>query len=154
MTETKTALATEVISTKASPKAVPKKRAKRTRTKLERAIGGRSAGSKPASLEEARQDLLRQVCSQSRAITTKLVAEALAGKHLCAKFLFEAVGLCDVKGDEMEEVAERESLASLLMKQWQVPKPVGREEAAGNQVTEVPETVRGLALTVGAPVKS
>ena len=154
MTETKTALATVAVSTKASPKATPKKRAKRTRTKLERTIGERSTGSKPVSLEKARQELLREVCSQSKAITNGLVVKAKEGNHLCAKFLFEAVGLCAIKGDELEEVAERESLAGLLMKQWQLPKPVGSEEAAGNQVTEVSETVRGLALTVEAPVKS
>ncbi len=155
MTETKTALGTVAVSTKTSPKAAAKKRAKRTRTKLERAIGEGSTGGKPASLEEARQDLLRQVCSQSRAITRAVVKEALAGKYLCARFLFEAVGLCAIKGDELEEVAERESLASLLMKQWQLPtQRVDAGDAAVDQVTEVSETARGLALAEEAPVKS
>ena len=144
------------VSAKASPKAGAKKPGK---TKKSKAARTRSAGvpcarRKPASLEEARQELLRQVCAQSRAITKALVDEALTGKHLCAKFLFEAVGLCAMKGDEIEETSERESLAGLLMKQWQLPaQPATSSETVGDQVTEVSGLALDVAPTEEAPVK-
>ena len=91
----------------------------------------------------------------SREITRALVNEALQGKYLCAKFLFEAVGLCAIKGDEVEEVAEQELLAGLLLKQWQLPaQPAAGGETAGDQVTEVSPPVPGLAPSEQAPVES
>ncbi len=105
------------------------------------------AAKKPATLEEARREILRLVCSHSVAMTQAVLREALDGKYLCTRFLFEAVGLCAVKGEETEDVAERESLAGLLLKQWQLP-------AEGGQVTEVLENVPDLASAAQAPVKS
>jgi hypothetical protein len=120
-------------ATKESPK-------KKRRTPL-------TAAKKPASLEEAQREILRLVCAHSVAITKAVIREALDGKYVCARFLFEAVGLCAVKGEETEDVAERESLAGLLLKQWQLP-------AEGSQVTEVSEGIPDLASTAPAPVKS
>ena len=157
MTESKTTMTAVMVSAKASPKAGAKKPGKAKKSKGVRAksAGGRFVGRKPASLDEARQELLRQVCAQSRAITKALVDEALAGKHLCAKFLFEAVGLCAIKGDEIEETSERESLAGLLMKQWQLPaQPATSSETVGEQVTEVSGLALDMAPMEEAPVKS
>ncbi len=147
-----------LASAMAPPKTPRKKRAKTTRrvvAKSPRAKATRSCRRKPASLEEARQELLREVCAQSKKITAKLVEEALAGRHLCAKFLFEAVGLCEIRGDEFEEAGERESLAALIMKQWQLPsQPAAESETAGDQVTEVLEAVPDSASSEQAPVES
>jgi hypothetical protein len=93
-------------------------------------------------------------CARSTAITAKLVEDALAGKHLYAEFLFEAVGLCEIRGDEIEEAGERESLAALIMKPWQLPSPAAETETAGDQVTEVSEAVPDSAPSEQAPVKS
>ena len=105
------------------------------------------AAKRPATLEEARREILRLVCSHSVAMTQAVIREALDGKYLCVRFLFEAVGLCAVKGEETEDVAERESLAGLLLKQWQLP-------AEGGQVTEVSEDTADMASAAQAPVKS
>ena len=117
-----------------------------------RASCARFVGKKTATitLEEARLELLRVVCSESREITEKLVVRAREGNHLCAKFLFEAVGLCDIKADEMEEGGDRESFARLLLKQWQLPAQPG----ATREVTEVPEQAPAVLAVEEAPVKS
>ena len=151
---------TEGSSAKASLKAATKKSAKTKqrktlRAKLPRSLGVHSDNGRPASLEEARQELLRLVCAQSMPITRALVKEALEGKYLCAKFLFEAVGLCAMKGEELEEVAERESLAGLLLKQWQLPGQVRVESLTAVEVTEVLQSDAGVLLSAEeAPVKS
>ncbi len=124
-------------TTTAAKKTAPKKK---RRTPLPTA-------KKPATLEEARREILRLVCLDSVAMTRAVIREALDGKYLCARFLFETVGLCAVKGEETEDVAERESLAGLLLKQWQLPAGVG-------QVTEVLENGADLASATQAPVKS
>jgi len=156
MKETKTAMTTGAASAPASPKAGGAKRGKKKAARAGRARSGRvrSAGRRPASIEEARQELLREVCAQSRAITQAVVKEALEGKYLCARFLFEAVGLCAIKGDEVEEASERESLAELLMKQWQLPaQPASGLETVSGEVTEVSELAMGLAPAEDVPVK-
>jgi len=152
---------TEELSGKKSARATAKKSAKGKSRKAKSGTAKKhiasllsdersSAGSKSATLEEARQDLVRKVCSRSGEITDKLVDEALLGKHLCAKFLFEAVGLCAMKDDEEEEVVERESLAGLLLKQWRLPT----QATASCEVTEVSEAAPAVSEAEEAPVKS
>jgi len=106
-----------------------------------------AAAKRPVNLEQARQEILRLVCANSVAITQALIDEALEGKSPCAKFLFEAAGLCTLESEEAEDEVERESLTGLLLKQWQRPSESG-------QVTEVPADAAKLALAEQAPVKS
>ena len=87
----------------------------------------------PVTLDEARREMLRLVCINSAAITQVLIDDALQGKYLSAKFLFETVGLCDRKGDDLEDATSRESLASMLLQRFQMVVPEGME------VTEVVE---------------
>ena len=160
MTETDATTTTE-LSARVSPKRTANKRtqAKRRKSqssssgsaklKTSRTSGTRIAGKKPTTIEEARLELLRVVCSESREITHQIVVRAKEGNHLCAKFLFEAVGLCDIKADEMEEGGDRESFARLLLKQWQLPQP-----NADCEVTIVPEQVPAVLAVEEAPVKS
>jgi len=155
MTENKTA-ATAATGAKASPKP-RKKAAKAASKKAAKPLGTRKRLPKPksVSLDGARQELLRKVCGYSDAIADVLILEALEGKQLCAKFLFEAVGLCETTGDELEEAGERESLAALLLKQWKLPAQMAAEtDAASDQVTEVSQPVPDLAHAEQAPVES
>ena len=106
----------------------------------------RSLAKKPATLEDARREIQRLVCLNSAAMTQAVINDALQGKYLSVRFLFEAVGLCAVKGDEVEDTTERESLASLLLKRWQL--------ATGGEVTEVAEVTPDMASAAEAPVES
>ena len=155
MTEIKTA-GTPATAAKASPK--PRKKAVKPASKKAAKPSGKRKSlpkGKSVSLEEARQDLLRKVCGYSGAITDVLIHEALEGKQLYAKFLFEAVGLCETTGDEAEETGERESLAALLLKQWQLPaQPIAESETVGDPVTEVSQPIPDLAPAEQAPVES
>ncbi len=98
------------------------------------------------TLEDARREILRLVCLNSIAITQAVIDDALQGKYLSAKFLFETVGLRAMDADELENPARRESLASLLLKRWQVVPHGG--------ITEVPEVTPGVAAAAEAPVES
>jgi hypothetical protein len=155
MTETKTAV-TAATAAKASPK--PRKKTEKPASKKTAKSSGTRKGlpkRKSVSLEEARQELVQKVCGYSGAITDVLIQEALEGKQLCAKFLFEAVGLCEIRGDELEEAGERESLAGMLLKQWQLPaQPAVPADTDGNPVTEVSQPVPDLAPVEQAPVES
>ncbi len=107
--------------------------------------------SQPATLDDARREMLRLVCRNSAAMTRAIIDEALQGKYLSARFLFEAVGLCAVKGEEVEDIADRETLASLLLHKWQVAPQSAPE---GAEVTEVPQVTVGMAPETQAPVES
>jgi hypothetical protein len=98
------------------------------------------------TIEDARQDLLRMVCLNSEAITQAVIDEALQGKYLSAKFLFDAVGLCPVHLEKVESATEEESLASLLLQRF------GLAVSAGPSVTEVAVTA-GTGVTDEAPVE-
>jgi len=101
-------------------------------------------------LDDARQEMLRLVLGSCAAITQAVIDDALQGKYLSAKFLFEAVGLSALKDDELDELedaTQRESLASFLLKRWEIPAQQGR-------VTEVSETTPGVARLSEAPVES
>ena len=106
--------------------------------------------SQPTTLDDARREMLRLVCRNSAAMTRAIIDDALQGKYLSARFLFEAVGLCAVKGEEVEDIADRETLASLLLHKWQVAPQATPERA---EVTEVPEVTVGMALETQAPVE-
>jgi hypothetical protein len=167
MTEIETGMKPEAPA-KASRKTAPMKGKKPALKKAAGSArgagkGGSKAGRtktglpkmKSVSFEDAREELMRTVCGYSGKITKVLVDEALEGKVASAKFLFEAVGLCEIRGDELEEAGERESLLESLMKQWQLPtKPDGKSETAGDPVTEVLQPVRDVALAEQAPVES
>ena len=134
-----------------NPEAKPSPRQKRQTAPKETA--GRKNRSilpakRPANLEEARREMLRLVCLNSAAITQAVIDDALEGKYSPAKFLFEAVGLCAVKGDEMEDFSKKESLVSLLLKRWQLAV---QEDA---DVTEVAEVTPDMPAPTGAPVES
>jgi len=105
----------------------------------------------PATLEDARREMLRLVCRSSAAMTKAIIDDALQGKYMSARFLFEAVGLCAMKGEEVEDIAERETLASLLLHKWQFA-PKGSNESG--EVTEVPEVTAGIAPERQPPVES
>ena len=79
--------------------------------------------------------MLHLVCSNSAAIMQAVIDDALQGKYLSAKFLFETVGLCAMKGDDLEEATSRESLASLLLQRFQMVVPEGMEVTEGVEVT-------------------
>jgi len=155
MTENKTAI-TAATAAKASPK--PRKKAEKTASKSAAkpsVASKRLPKMKSVSLEQARQELLRKVCGYSGAITEALILEALEGKQLCAKFLFEAVGLCETTADESDEAGERESLAGLLLKQWKLPAQTASEtDAVTDQVTEVSQLIPDLVPAEQAPVES
>jgi hypothetical protein len=131
----------------ASGKQASEKKPVKKTSRTKKSSAKKSTAKKPSNLEEARREMLRLVCVNSAAITQALIDDALEGKHLSAKFLFETVGLCTLKGEELEDAAEQETLTSLLLKHWEVPSPEG-------QVTEVLENTAPLALVAEAPVKS
>ena len=84
-----------------------------------------------------------------------VIDDALEGKYLSAKFLFETVGLCAMSGDDLENPERKESLTSLLLKRWQLAPPsakMGAENAA--EVTEVPDSTTVVGSPVEAPVES
>lgn len=124
----------------------PSPKKKRRAAPAKRAGENRGLPKKPATLEDARREMQRLVCLNSAAMTQAVIDDALQGKYLSARFLFEAVGLCAVKGDEVEDTTERESLASLLLKRWQL--------ATGGEVTEVAEVTPDMASAAEAPVES
>jgi hypothetical protein len=116
--------------------------------------GGRRAGlakrapaKRPANLEDARREMLRLVCLNSVAITQAVIDDALAGKYLSARFLFELAGLCTAPGEESEDATKRESLASLLLQRFQLATPEGAE------VTEAKVTP-DMDAAAEAPVES
>jgi hypothetical protein len=90
--------------------------------------------------------MLRLVCLSSAAITEAVIQDALLGKYLSAKFLFEAVGLLERGADETEDPEGRESLASLLLKRWQLGPQ-------GSGITEVPGVSSSVAPSSQAPVE-
>ena len=106
------------------------------------------SAKRPATLEDARREMLRLVCINSAAITQAVIDDALQGKYLSAKFLFEAVGLCAMKGDDLEEATSRESLASILLPRFQMVVPEGME------VTEVVEVTPDMDAADEPPVES
>jgi hypothetical protein len=130
---------------KTDAKPSPKK--KRRAAPAKSAIAKNTIAKRPTTLEDARREMLRLVYLHSAAMTQAVIDDALQGKYLSARFLLEAAGLCTVKGEELEDIEERESLASLLLKRWQLATRSG-------EVTEVPEVTTDLASATEAPVKS
>jgi hypothetical protein len=96
--------------------------------------------------EDARREIVRLVCVQSLAITQAIINDALQGKYLSAKFLFEAVGLFAADAEDLENPAGRESLASLLLQRWGVVPQEGC-------ITEVSEIAPFVAPVNEAPVE-
>ena len=105
---------------------------------------------RPDNLEDARREILRLVCLNSAAITQVVIDDALEGKYLSAKFLFETVGLCAMNADEVENPERKESLTSLLLKRWQLAAP----GAISVEVTEVPDGTTVVGTPIEAPVES
>lgn len=128
------------------------------------------AAKRAVTFAEARREMLRLICENSAAITQAVIKDALEGKYLPAKFLFEAVGLCEVKGDEVEDSGARETLASLLLQRWQVAAPKSAEPEPAKstelgpeaklasevtaEVTEVAEVTPDTGVAPEAPVES
>jgi len=98
------------------------------------------------TLQNARREILRLVCLNSAAITQAVINDALQGKYLSAKFLFEAVGLLGMDAEELENPEGHESLASLLLKRWELAPE-------GGDITEVPEVMAVVAPAHEAPVE-
>ena len=70
----------------------------------------------------------------------------MQGRYLSAKFLFEAAGLLAMDADDLENPERHESLASLLLKRWElVPQ--------GGEIPEVPEVTTVVAPAHEAPVE-
>ena len=106
----------------------------------------RASCKRRVPLKDARRELLRLVCLNSAAITQAVIDDALQGKYLSAKFLFDAVGLVATDAEELEDPARRESLASLLLQRWGlVPQ--------GGSITEVSEVAPFVAPVGEAPVE-
>ena len=114
------------------------------------ASSGRVPDLRPDNLEDARREILRLVCLNSAAITQVVIDDALEGKYLSAKFLFETVGLCAMNADEVENPERKESLTSLLLKRWQLAAP----GAISVEVTEVPDGTTVVGTPIEAPVES
>jgi hypothetical protein len=109
---------------------------------------GISPGKLPCkTLEDARREILRLACENSAAITLAVIKDALQGRYQSAKFLFETVGLARIDGDEVDDPERHESLASLLLKGWQLAPEA-------SSITEVPEVTPGVAPANKAPVES
>jgi hypothetical protein len=85
-------------------------------------------------MEDARREILRLVRENSAAITQAVITDALQGKYLSAKFLFEVAGLSEKETEDLEDPARRESLGSLLLQRWEVAPQ-------GGCITEVSEVV-------------
>jgi hypothetical protein len=62
--------------------------------------------------------------------------------------LFEAVGLCATRSDEVEDGAQEESLGSLLLQRFGLAIPAGAE------VTEVAKVTPDTGTVAAAPVES
>lgn len=137
------------VRAKSAAKESPSPRCKRRESTAKRDVNSSLCGvaKQPTTLEDARREMLHAVCANAGAITQAIVEDALQGKYLSARFLFKAVGLCDVKGGEPEELAERESLARLLLERWQLTAPT-----AG--VTEVPDVTAEVVVPARAAVES
>jgi hypothetical protein len=99
-----------------------------------------------STLDDARREILRLVCLNSAAITKAVIDDALQGRYLSAKFLFEAVGLLAIDADELENPERHESLASVLLKRWELAPQ-------GDEITEVPEVTPVVATANRAPVE-
>ena len=151
--------------TKASAKPSPAASAKKRTPARTRDAKARTAAMKrPVTLEGARREMLRLVCVNSAAITQAMIGDALQGKYLSAKFLFDAAGLCAGKGEDLDDATQRETLASFLLTHWQEPAQEGQAtegqiqngqapEAQAAQVTEVAEVTPDLAGQSKAPVE-
>ena len=147
-------------SSKPSPSA---SRAKKRKPARRAAAKARLAAKRPVTLEGARQEMQRLICVNSAAITQALIDLALQGNQLPAKFLFEVAGLSETKGDEMEDAAQRETLASYLLTRWQVETGDGTKpaldgqsqngSAPDGQVTEVVEVTTDSAGLAQPPVE-
>ncbi len=107
---------------------------------------GHASGKMCLTLEDARREILRLVCLSATAITQAVINDALQGKYLSAKFLFEAVGLLAMDAEDLEDPARKESLASLLLQRWDVVPQ-------GGCVTEVSEVAPFVAAVHEAPVE-
>jgi hypothetical protein len=103
-------------------------------------------GGGHGTLEDARREILRLACLNSAAIPQAVVGDALQGKCLSAKFLFETVGPFAIDAGELENPERHESLASLLLQQWELAPQ-------GGEITEVPEVTPGVAPAHEAPVE-
>jgi hypothetical protein len=82
---------------------------------------------KPVVLQEVRQQLGNMVAANAPAITEAVIEEALKGKYLPAKFLFDAVGLSVELPPGEEKPEEEDSLAKILMRQWRIGEESGEE---------------------------
>jgi hypothetical protein len=155
MTTTVKSAPSEAVNKVAAKPSPHKKRRASATVKTVRRSPKKKAGNKktsrPATLDDARREMLRLVCRDSAAMTKAIIDDALQGKYLSARFLFEAVGLCAVKGEEVEDIADRETLAGLLLHKWQVAP---QATAEGAEVTEVPQVTVGMAMETQAPVES
>jgi len=96
----------------------------------------------PVTREDARREVLRLICMNSKLIAQAVINDALQGKYLSAKFLFEAVGLFESEPEETEDPARRDSLASLLLKRWEVV-PQTRTTEVSEVTAFVPPVVEG-----------
>jgi hypothetical protein len=104
------------------------------------------SGKMCVTLEDARREILRLVCLNSVAITQAVIGDALQGKYLSAKFLFEVVGLFATDAEDLENPAGKESLVSLLLQRWDVVPQ-------GDSITEVSEVAPFVAPVDEAPVE-
>jgi len=138
---------------KTEPKAnkKPSPRKKRVSAGARVAKTDAAANKHPVTLEGARREMLRLVCASTPAITQAMIDGARQGKYLSAKFLFDVAGL-NAKGEELDDVTQRETLASFLLTRWQVAAENGQVE--DGKVTEVAEVTPDLAGEPKAPVES
>jgi hypothetical protein len=76
-------------------------------------------------VQEAREQFQKLVSSNSGKIINAVIDEAKKGKYLPAKFLFEAIGMCEARPESTEpEEKHEDSLAQILLEQWHLkPAP-------------------------------
>lgn len=106
-----------------------------------------SSRKEPRTSEEARREMFRLICANSTGIVEAVIKDAREGRYLSAKFLFDLVGLSAINAEDVEDPAERESLASLLLKRWRIAPQ-------GEDVTEVSEVTSEVDQVSKAPVES
>jgi hypothetical protein len=95
----------------------------KTTRKTTRRTKKTSKAKTPKTLQEARQQLQDLVKNNSGDIAVAVIDEAKKGKYLPAKFLFEAVKLCEAPPAEEKTPEKTESLERLLLEQWQLKPP-------------------------------
>jgi|GEM_PF-3427925 len=99
------------------------------------------------SVQEAREQFQKLVSSSSGKIISAVIAEAKKGKYLPAKFLFEAIGMCEARPESAEPAEKHDdSLAQILLEQWHLkPAPQDSDDEGTQGSGEAEED----AVTVG-----